>query len=134
MKTYNYHNSNNNRNNQRFTPYPKFPHPTKVIPSNEDTRIISNSEIIITKIGAESNNFVVNKDIFEKKLNEKEDQINKREQSVLKANEWLNKTRIETCSMSKPKMRFKKKNRLTYENKRVCFIFSLILNNYIFFF
>jgi hypothetical protein len=36
--------------------------------------------------------------------------------------------------MWKPKMRCKKKNRLTYENKRVCFIFSLILNNYIIFF
>ncbi len=93
------HNSNNNRNNKRFTPYPKFSHPTKVIPSNEDTRIISNSEIIITKIGAESNNLVVNKDIFGKKLNEKEDHIYIRERSVLKANEWLNKTRIETCSM-----------------------------------
>ena len=112
-------------NNKRFTPYSKFPHPTKVIPSNEDTRFISNSEIIITKIGAESNNLGVNKDIFEKKLNEKEDQqqINKSEQSVLKANEWLNKTRIEISSKLKPKMRIKKKNRLTYENKRVCFIF-----------
>jgi hypothetical protein len=116
MNSFKYHNALNSRNNQRFNPYKKFVSiPSKVIPS--DTTFKTNSEILITKIGAKCDYPTQKQEYMQNNFDNKENMESKKQKSVLKASEWVQQTTNENaCKLIK---KFKKKNCSEYKTKRV---------------
>jgi hypothetical protein len=111
MKVFRYHKTGNS---ERYNPYSKImDNPSKVIPGVTIPKFQSNSEIIITKIGANYTDEIINKEslCFKK---------NKLQQSVNKAREWvIQTTNKNACNGIK---KLKSKSCLKYENKRVIII------------
>ena len=118
MNTLKYHDAVNSRNNQRYNPYAKFVSiPSKVIPTDTTSnQFKSNSEIVITKLGANYEVPVI-KDIFQNNLDDKENWQYPKQQSFLKATNWVfQSTNGADC---KPKKKSKKIKSSKYEQKRV---------------